>query len=69
MESTAPPSNPSAEWMQSLAMFLPTGWAMDAMHKLISFGYAGSTVVPHLTALLSASLLLGILGARTFRFE
>ena len=25
-------------WMQKLAIALPTGWAMDAMHKLVNFG-------------------------------
>ena len=26
------------EWMQSLALALPTGWTMDALHKLVNFG-------------------------------
>ncbi len=57
------------EWMQSLALMLPTGWTMDAMHRLISFGYGASTVLPHLIALLGASMLLGWLATRTFRFQ
>ncbi len=57
------------EWMQSLALALPTGWAMDAMHKMISFGYGASTAVPHLLALLTSSAILGWLSARTFRFQ
>lgn len=56
-------------WMQSLALTLPTGWTMDALHKLISFGYGAGTVVPHLLALLGASAVLGWLSARTFRFQ
>lgn len=56
-------------WMQSLALTLPTGWTMDALHKLISFGYGASTVVPHLLALLTVSAVLGWLSARTFRFQ
>ena len=25
-------------WMQKLSLALPTGWAMDALHKLVNFG-------------------------------
>jgi ABC-type multidrug transport system permease subunit len=56
-------------WMQSLAIALPTGWAMDALHRLISFGYGGTAALPHLAAILIASAILGWLGARTFRFQ
>jgi len=30
--------------MQKLQLVLPTGWAMDALHKLISFGYGPGSV-------------------------
>jgi ABC-type multidrug transport system permease subunit len=56
-------------WAQSVAMFLPTGWAMDAMHKLVSFGDPPSVVVPHLTALTASALLASYLAARRFRFQ
>ena len=56
-------------WMQSAALFLPTGWAMDAMHKLISFGYGASAAVPHAAGILIAATLLGIAGVRTFRYQ
>jgi len=56
------------DWMQTLAAWLPTGWAMDALHKLVSFGDPVSSVLPHATALLAASLLFGSLAARRFRF-
>jgi ABC-type Na+ efflux pump permease subunit len=56
-------------WMQSFAMVLPTGWAMDAMHKLISFGYGASAAVPHAAGLAIASLVAGIAGVRTFRYQ
>ncbi len=55
-------------WMQRLALFLPTGWAMDAMHKLVSFGAAPGAALPHAAALGTGALLLGTLGARTFRY-
>jgi len=42
--------------MQSLALALPSGWTMDALHKLVSFGYAPSTAVPHVAALVAGAL-------------
>jgi ABC-type Na+ efflux pump permease subunit len=56
-------------WAQQLAMFLPTGWAMDAMHRLISFGDTASSAVPHLLAISAAALVLGVAGVRTFRYQ
>jgi ABC-type Na+ efflux pump permease subunit len=56
-------------WMQTLALFLPTGWAMDAIHKLVNFGYDSSVALPHLAAMLAGALVLGWLGARKFRFQ
>jgi ABC-type multidrug transport system permease subunit len=55
-------------WMQSLALFLPTGWAMDAMHRLVSFGDPASAAVPHVAALLAGALVLGAIAARAFRY-
>ncbi len=57
------------EWMQQLALFLPTGWAMDAMHKLVNFAYPPSEAVPHLAGMLGASVILWLVGARTFRYD
>ena len=56
-------------WMQTFALFLPTGWAMDAMHKLISFGAGPASVAPHLLGMLLVLLLLLALGTRVFRYE
>jgi ABC-type Na+ efflux pump permease subunit len=56
-------------WMQSLAKFLPTGWAMDAMHKLISFQSGAASVLPHVAGLLAATLVVGWVAARRFRFQ
>lgn len=56
------------QWMQSLQMFLPTGWAMDAMHKLISFRLEASSVVPHVAGMLATATGLGWIGTRVFRF-
>lgn len=56
-------------WMQKLQLFLPTGWAMDALHKLISFGAGPSSVLPHLIAMTLGCVVLVAVGARVFRFE
>ncbi|MEK7404075.1 MAG: ABC transporter permease [Acidobacteriota bacterium] len=56
-------------WAQKLALALPTGWAMDALHKLVSFGAAPAAVVPHLAAMAAAALVAGWLAARSFRFQ
>ncbi len=56
-------------WAQRVAIFLPTGWAMDAIHKLMSFGMPASSVVWHLAALVGLALLMGWQTARKMRFE
>jgi ABC-type Na+ efflux pump permease subunit len=57
------------EWMQKLALFLPTGWAMDALHKLVNFNAGASSTVLHATGMLAVTLVLGWAAARTFRFQ
>jgi len=56
-------------WMQKLQLFLPTGWAMDALHKLISFAAGPTSVVPHLVGMGLLTLLLLLASSRVFRFE
>ena len=56
-------------WMQSLALWLPTGWTMDALHKLVNFGYGPAAALPHATALAAAALLCAAAAARTFRYQ
>lgn len=55
-------------WAQKLAILLPTGWTMDALHKLMSFGAAPATVLPHLAAHAVFTLGAAWLLARRFRF-
>ena len=50
-------------WMQYAALLLPTGWAMDGLHKLIGYGAAPAAVAPHTPALLGA-FAAGGLGRR-----
>jgi ABC-2 type transport system permease protein len=56
-------------WMQKISLALPTGWAMDALHKLISFEAGPASVVPHLLVLPLAALAAGWAAVRFFRFE
>ena len=57
------------EWMQTLAACLPTGWTMDALHKLVNFGYGPAAAAPHLAALLAGTLVCAAAAARTFRYQ
>jgi ABC-type multidrug transport system permease subunit len=62
------PIEVTPDWMQKFALFLPTGWAMDALHKLVSFEAGASSVLPHVIGMVVATAILGRLAARTFRF-
>jgi hypothetical protein len=56
-------------WMQHLALVLPTGWTMDALHRLVSFRADALSALPHALGLLAGALALGALAARRFRFD
>lgn len=56
-------------WAQSLALVFPTGWTMDALHRLVSFGDSPAAAVPHLVALVAGALVAGVFAARRFRFQ
>jgi ABC-type multidrug transport system permease subunit len=56
-------------WMRQFSMLLPTGWAMDGLHKLLSYGAAPVSILPHIAALLSLACLAGWISYRRFRFE
>jgi ABC-type Na+ efflux pump permease subunit len=57
------------QWMQRLQLFLPTGWAMDALHRLISFASGPTDVIPHVIGMTAASLVLIAVASRVFRYE
>ena len=57
------------EWMQMLQKMIPTGWTMDALHKLISFQAEPGTVVANVLLLIAAAIIFGVLAARRFRYE
>jgi ABC-type multidrug transport system permease subunit len=56
-------------WMQSLAVCLPTGWAMNAMHQLVIFRASPATAIMPLMALLVTTIVLGIIAQRSFRYQ
>lgn len=63
------PIEVTPEWMQSLQNLVPTGWTMDALHKLISFEAGAASVIPQLAMLLAGSLLIAAFAVRHFRYE
>jgi ABC-type multidrug transport system permease subunit len=56
-------------WMQAVQNFLPTGWAMDALHNLISFQSGAVSAVPQVVALASGALVIGVLAIRRFEYQ
>jgi ABC-2 type transport system permease protein len=57
------------DWMQALQNLLPTGWAMDGLHKLISFEAGAASVLPQLAALVLGTLLVLGLAVNRFRYD
>ena len=55
-------------WAQSLALAIPTGWTMAALHQLMSFQAGAPAALPHLVALVVAALVVGWIATRTFRY-
>jgi ABC-type Na+ efflux pump permease subunit len=55
--------------MQRLADFLPTGWTMEALHKLVSFGLPAASALPQVALLLLSTAAVAFLAARAFRFD
>ena len=56
-------------WMQFVQKLIPTGWTMDALHKLISFQADASSVIPNIAMLLAAAAVFGGMAVRRFRYE
>jgi ABC-2 type transport system permease protein len=56
-------------WMQKLQLVLPTGWAMDALHKLVSFETSPAAVLPHVLVMAVCGFAVLLLSTRVFRFE
>ncbi len=56
-------------WTQKLALLFPTGWIMDALHKLMNFGAPPISVLPHICVTAAVAIGAGIILARSFRFQ
>ena len=56
-------------WTQKLALAFPTGWTMDALHKLMNFGASPASVLPNLCVTAAAALVAGYVLSRSFRFQ
>lgn len=56
-------------WAQKFALVFPTGWAMNALHRLMSFGDAPASVLPHIAGFIALALAGGLILTRSFRFE
>ena len=63
------PIEVTPEWMQKLQLFLPTGWAMDALHKLVSFEASPLSVMPHVVVMTLGAAVVLVVSTRAFRFE
>ena len=63
------PAEVTPLWMQKLSVVLPTGMAMDGLHRLMSFGEPAAAILPHVAVLTALSLAAAWFAARAFRFE
>jgi hypothetical protein len=52
---------------QTIALCLPTGWALQALHQLISFGSGFDAVLLPLAVLVGFGAVANLLAARYFR--
>ena len=55
--------------MQRVAELIPTGWTMDAMHKLINYRMAPGSVVGNVVLILVGTVMLGWIAALRFRYQ
>ena len=55
-------------WAQKLALLLPTGWTMGALHRLMSFQAGAAAALPYLAILALAAAAIGWIATRTFRY-
>ncbi|MGB3862349.1 MAG: ABC transporter permease [Candidatus Aminicenantaceae bacterium] len=55
--------------IRNLGFIFPTGWAMDAFHKLLFFGYGLSAVLPHIGVLFLFTVIFLILAIKFFKLR
>ena len=61
------PLEVAPEHLQKLAFYLPTGWALDALHRLITFGDGIEAIGTHIGALALFGLVINAIAVRAFR--
>jgi ABC-2 type transport system permease protein len=55
--------------LRIVAYCLPTGWTINGIHRLISFGMGASEVAPHITMLALFGLVFLAVGARRLKWD
>jgi ABC-type multidrug transport system permease subunit len=63
------PIEVTPDWMQGVSRLMPTGWTMDALHKLISFEAGAASAMPNVIVLFGAAIVVTALAAKRFRYE
>ncbi len=63
------PIEVTPDWMQFVQKLLPTGWTMDALHKLISFQAGAASAIPNVLILAAASIVVAWLAIRNFKYS
>ncbi|MCB1057856.1 MAG: ABC transporter permease [Acidobacteria bacterium] len=63
------PAEVMPHWLRVVAHAVPTAWAMDALHALISFGRGVDAVILPSAVLLAFGIASSMLGARLLRFD
>jgi ABC-type multidrug transport system permease subunit len=61
------PLEVAPDFMKQLALVVPNGWALAALHQLISFGAGIDAVVVPLLVLFAFGLAANLAAARFFR--
>jgi ABC-type multidrug transport system permease subunit len=55
--------------MQKIALLFPTGWAMQAYHKLMWEGLSWTAVLPNLVVMAGFAVVFFVVGIRSLRWE
>ncbi len=55
--------------MRVVAYCLPTGWTINGIHRLISFGLGTSAILPHITVLFLFGLVFLAIGAKRLKWD
>ncbi|MFT7286510.1 MAG: ABC-2 type transport system permease protein [Halieaceae bacterium] len=63
------PIEVTPDWMQFVQKLVPTGWTMNALHRLISFQGEAVSVLPNVAVLLLAAAVFGWLATRSFKYS